>query len=56
MVHRTILPDYALYHVKVGSNLICKRTYDDFLELSAILEILHPGVKVPYLDSPSWFS
>ena len=56
-MHRTLLPDYAIYHIKVDPlNLICKRTYDDFLELRKILEKLYSGVKVPIIESGSWFS
>jgi hypothetical protein len=57
MVHRTLLPDYAIYHIMVKpSKGLCKRTYDNFLELRSIMEKLYPGVKVPSLDSGSWFS
>lgn len=32
IVHRTLLPDYAIYHIKsYPSKVVCKRTYDDFL-------------------------
>lgn len=57
MVHRIFLPDYAMYCVKVlPSNIICKRTYDDFVKLRANLEKLHPVLKIPYLESSSWLS
>lgn len=57
MIHRIFLPDYVIYHVNVyPSNIICKRTYDDFLELKLNLEKLYPAVKIPYIDSGSWFS
>lgn len=57
IVHRTLLPDYAIYHISVSpQNIICKRTYDDFLELRKILDKLFPGCKVPVIDSASWFS
>jgi len=57
MVHRTLLPDYAIYHVLVSpSNTICKRAYDNFLEFRNVMEKLYPGVKVPTLDNGSWFS
>lgn len=57
IVHRTLLPDYAIYHIEVTpANILCKRTYDDFLELKKILEKLYPGCKIPVIDSASWFS
>ena len=57
MVHRTLLPDYVIYHIAVKpSKIFCKRTYDNFLELSKVLSKMYPGVKVPSLDSGSWFS
>ena len=32
IVHRTLLPDYAIYIISVNpSNVVCKRSYDDFL-------------------------
>jgi hypothetical protein len=57
MVHRIFLPDYAMYCVKVlPTNIVCKRTYDDFVRLRTNLEKLHPVLKIPYLESSSWLS
>jgi len=57
MVHRYFLPDYAIYHILViPGNHLCKRTYDEFLDLRKNLTKLFPCVKIPYLDSSSWFS
>ena len=57
IVHRTLLPDYALYIITIfPSNVSCKRTYDNFVELRDVLHKMYPGVKVPSLSSGSWFS
>ena len=57
MVHRTILPDYAVYHVKSHPReVVCKRTYDDFTELRKHLIRLYPCMKVPYLEDSSWLA
>jgi hypothetical protein len=57
MVHRYFLPDYVIYHIVVlPAKLVCKRTYDEFLDLRKNLEKMFPCIKIPYLDSSSWFS
>lgn len=57
MIHRTFLPDYAMYHIKITPhNIICKRTYQDFVDLKKHLERLFPCLKLPYLESSSWLA
>lgn len=57
MVHRIFLPDYAIYSMEVmPNNIICKRTYNDFVTLKERLAFIYPFVKLPYLQSSSWLS
>ena len=50
MVHRIFLPDYAIYSMEVmPNNIICKRTYNDFVTLKDRLAIIYPFVKLPFL-------
>ena len=57
MVHRIFLPDYAMYHMEVHPlNIVCKRTYSDFVHLKDTLVELYPCIKVPYLEGSSWLA
>jgi hypothetical protein len=36
--------------------VVCKRTYDDFVQLRNTLQHLYPYVKTPFLENGSWLS
>ncbi len=45
-----------MYHMTVRPlNVVCKRNYEDFTKLKAILQKFYPGFQLPWLEKNSWF-
>lgn len=45
-----------MYHMTVRPlNIVCKRNYEDFTKLKAILQKFYPGFQLPWLEKNSWF-
>jgi hypothetical protein len=45
-----------MYHMTVRPlNIVCKRNYEDFTKLKAILQKFYPGFQLSYLEKNSWF-